>query len=34
MSEAFLGRGWAFPIQVDDAGGILMREGEEDIREG
>ena len=33
MTEAFLGRGWAFPIQVDDAGGILVREGEEDIRE-
>jgi phage baseplate assembly protein W len=33
MSEAFLGRGWAFPIQIDDAGGIRMRSGEEDIRE-
>jgi len=33
LTEAFLGRGWAFPIQVDDAGGILVREGEEDIRE-
>jgi len=31
--EAFLGTGWAFPIQVDDTGGIRMRSGEEDIRE-
>jgi len=33
MTEAFLGTGWAFPIQVDDTGGIRMRSGEEDIRE-
>ncbi|MHC4740358.1 MAG: GPW/gp25 family protein [Planctomycetota bacterium] len=33
MPEAFLGKGWAFPIQVDNAGGILMRSAEDDIRE-
>jgi phage baseplate assembly protein W len=33
MSEAFLGTGWAFPIQIDDTGGIRMRSREEDIRE-
>lgn len=33
MSQAFLGTGWAFPIQIDDAGGIRMRTGEDDIRE-
>ena len=33
MAEAFLGRGWAFPIGIDDTGGIRMRSGEDDIRE-
>ena len=33
MAEAFLGRGWAFPIGVDNTGGIRMRSGEDDIRE-
>lgn len=33
MSEAFLGTGWAFPIQIDDTGGIRMRSREDDIRE-
>jgi hypothetical protein len=33
MAESFLGRGWAFPIQVDGTGGIRMRSGEDDIRE-
>lgn len=33
MSEAFLGTGWAFPIQVGDTGGIRMRSREDDIRE-
>ena len=33
MSEAFLGTGWAFPIQIDDTGGIRMRSREHDIRE-
>lgn len=34
MSEAFLGRGWKFPIQVDKATGrIKMSEYEEDIGE-
>ncbi|MGG1550368.1 MULTISPECIES: GPW/gp25 family protein [Paenibacillus] len=34
MSEAFLGRGWKFPIQVDPATGrIRMSEYEEDIAE-
>jgi phage baseplate assembly protein W len=34
MSEAFLGRGWKFPIQVDKATGrIRMSEYEEDIAE-
>jgi len=33
MSEAFLGTGWAFPIQTDHTGGIRMCSGEEDIRE-
>jgi hypothetical protein len=33
MAEAFLGTGWAFPIQIDDTGGIRMRSREDDIRE-
>jgi hypothetical protein len=33
MTDRFLGTGWAFPIQIDDAGGIRMRSGEDDIRE-
>lgn len=33
MAGAFLGTGWAFPIQADDTGGIRMRSREEDIRE-
>lgn len=34
MSEAFLGRGWKFPVQVDPATGrIRMSEHEEDIAE-
>jgi phage baseplate assembly protein W len=34
MSEAFLGRGWKFPIQVDKATGrIMMSEYEQDIAE-
>lgn len=34
MSEAFLGRGWKFPVQVDVATGrIRMSEFEEDIAE-
>jgi len=33
MSEVFQGTGWAFPVQVDDTGGIRMRSGEDDIRE-
>jgi hypothetical protein len=34
MSEAFLGRGWKFPIQVDPATGrIRMSEHEDDIAE-
>jgi phage baseplate assembly protein W len=32
-SERFLGRGWAYPIQADNAGGILMRSAGDDIRE-
>ena len=33
MAEAFLGTGWAFPIQTRDTGGIRMRSREDDIRE-
>lgn len=34
MSEAFLGRGWKFPVQVDrTTGRIMMSEYEEDIAE-
>ena len=33
MPEKFLGKGWAFPIQLDNAGGILMRSADDDIRE-
>lgn len=33
MAEAFRGTGWAFPIQIDDTGGIWMRSREDDIRE-
>ena len=33
MSEAFLGTGWAFPLQVDATGGCRMRSGAADIRE-
>jgi phage baseplate assembly protein W len=31
--KAFLGRGWAFPVQADETGGIRMIEHEEDIRQ-
>ncbi len=34
MSNSFMGRGWKFPVEVDQATGrIKMSEGEEDIRE-
>jgi phage baseplate assembly protein W len=34
MENAFLGRGWKFPIQVDETTGqIMMSEFEEDIKE-
>ena len=32
-TDRFLGKGWAFPIQVSASGGIQMRTGEDDIRE-
>ena len=31
--KAFLGRGFAFPVSVDDAGGVAMAEYEDDIRQ-
>ena len=33
MSQKFLGRGWTFPLQVDDEGRISMSEYETDIKE-
>lgn len=34
MSKAFLGRGWKFPVQVDEATGrIMMSDYEDDIAE-
>ncbi|MEN6325596.1 MAG: GPW/gp25 family protein [Syntrophomonas sp.] len=34
MNNSFMGRGWKFPVEVDQATGrIKMSEGEEDIRE-
>jgi len=33
MSQKFLGRGWTFPLQVDDEGRISMSEYENDIKE-
>ncbi len=34
MSSGFLGRGWKFPVQVDDVTGrFMMSTGEEDIAE-
>ncbi|NIM15094.1 MAG: baseplate protein [Candidatus Aminicenantes bacterium] len=33
MVEEFLGRGWTFPLQVDDEGHISMSEYETDIKE-
>jgi uncharacterized protein len=33
VSRDFLGKGWKFPVQVDDAGRIVLSEFEEDIRE-
>jgi phage baseplate assembly protein W len=33
MSQKFLGRGWTFPLQVDDEGRISMSEYEKDIKE-
>jgi hypothetical protein len=31
--KAFLGRGWAFPLRLDESGAISMAEYEEDIRQ-
>lgn len=33
MSKEFLGRGWKFPVEVDDTGKIALSEYEDDIRE-
>jgi phage baseplate assembly protein W len=33
MAKEFLGIGWKFPVQVDNAGRITMSEFEQDIRE-
>ncbi|MFZ4576028.1 MAG: GPW/gp25 family protein [Phycisphaerales bacterium] len=32
LGEGFLGRGWSFPPRFDSAG-VVMREGEDDIRD-
>ncbi len=33
MAKDFLGKGWKFPVQVDDMGRIALSEYEEDIQE-
>lgn len=33
MTKEFLGRGWKFPVEVDETGQIVLSEYEEDIRE-
>lgn len=33
MTKEFLGRGWKFPVEVDEAGKIALSEYEDDIRE-
>ncbi len=33
MGKEFLGKGWKFPVQVDENGRIAMSQYEEDIRE-
>lgn len=33
QEKAFLGRGWAFPVQAGPSGEVLMAEFEEDIRQ-
>ena len=32
-SKEFLGRGWSFPIRVDETGAIALSEHEDDVRE-
>lgn len=32
-AKGFLGRGWAFPVQTDEAGDVALAEYEEDIRQ-
>ncbi|MFF4409952.1 GPW/gp25 family protein [Streptomyces sp. NPDC001262] len=33
MSDAFIGRGWAFPLGVGPSGGVGMVDGDEEIRQ-
>lgn len=33
MPNEFLGKGWKFPVQVDETGKIALSEYEEDVRE-
>jgi len=33
MAESFLGIGWAFPVQVDAGGRVVMSQYEKDIKE-
>jgi phage baseplate assembly protein W len=33
LAKEFLGRGWKFPVQVDNRGRVAMSEFEDDIRE-
>ena len=33
MSEQFIGRGWAFPLRVDQTGGIALVSREQEIEE-
>jgi phage baseplate assembly protein W len=33
MAESFLGVGWAFPVQVDAGGRVVMSQYEKDIKE-
>ncbi|MCX6581399.1 MAG: GPW/gp25 family protein [Candidatus Aminicenantes bacterium] len=33
MAESFLGIGWAFPVQVDTGGRVVMSQYEKDIKE-
>ncbi len=33
MSEAFIGKGWAYPVHTDRSGGIALASGDEELAE-